>query len=169
LCDSVVVEEGVPGLLGQHVRLVEDVDLPVAAGRRVGDPLTQVADVVDRAVRGGVHLDHVDGGAGGDRQAGLALAAGGDRRPAALAVERAGEDLRHRGLAGAARADEEVGVMDLALLDRVAQGADDVLLADHLVEGAGAVTPVEGGRVARRGHCGQCIHGPRRPVRGWRR
>ena len=141
------LEEGVPGLLGQHVRLVEDVDLPVAAGRRVGDPLAQLADVVDRAVGGGVHLDHVDRGAGGDRQAGLALAAGGDGRAAALAVERAGEDLRHRGLAGPARADEEVGVVDLALLDRVAQGADDVLLADDLVEGAGPVAAVEGGRL----------------------
>jgi hypothetical protein len=32
--------------------------------------------------------------------------------------------------------------MDLVLRDGVAQGADDVLLADHLVEGAGAMTPV---------------------------
>ena len=39
-------------------------------------------------------------------------------------------------------------MVDLALLDRVAQGADDVLLADDLVEGAGAVAAVEGGRLA---------------------
>ncbi len=38
--------------------------------------------------------------------------------------------------------------MDLALLDRVAQRAHDVLLADDVVEGAGAVTAVE------RGACG---------------
>ncbi len=145
------LQEGVPGLLGQHVGLVEDVDLPVAAGRGVGDALAQVADVVDRAVGGGVHLDHVDRGAGGDRHAGLAFAAGGDGRPAALAVERAGEDLRHRGLAGPARADEEVSVVDLALLDRVAEGADHVLLADDLVEGARAVAAVEGGRLGHRG------------------
>ena len=74
------LQEGVPGLFGQHVGLVEDVDLPAAGGGRVGDPLAQVADVIDRAVGGGVHLDHVDRGAGGDRQAGLAFAAGGDRR-----------------------------------------------------------------------------------------
>ena len=42
-------------------------------------------------------------------------------------------------------------MVDLALLDRVAQGADDVLLADHLVEGAGAVAAVEGGRLVHRG------------------
>ena len=52
-------------------------------------------------------------------------------------------------------------MVDLALLDRVAQRADDVLLADHLVEGAGAVAAVEGDRVARGGHCGQCIHARR--------
>ena len=65
------------------------------------------------------------------------------RRPVD-AVERAGEDLRQRRLAGAARADEEVGVVDAVLLDRVAQGAHDVLLADHLVEALGAVAAVEG-------------------------
>jgi hypothetical protein len=118
----------------------------VAAGRGVGDALAEVADVVDGAVGGRVHLDHVNRGASGDRQARLALPTGRHRRPAALAVERASEDLRHRGLSGPARADEEVGVVDLALLDRVAQGADHVLLAHDLVEGAGAVAAVEGGR-----------------------
>ena len=73
----------------------------------------------------------------------LALPAGRQRR-AADAVERAGEDLRHRGLAGAARADEQVGVVDPVALDRVAQRAHDVLLADDLVEGLRAVAAVEG-------------------------
>ena len=62
------LQERVPGLAGEHVRLVEDVDLPAPGGRRVADPLAQVADVVDRAVRGGVHLDHVERRAGGDRR-----------------------------------------------------------------------------------------------------
>ena len=48
-------------------------------------------------------------------------------------------------------------MVNLVPLDRVAQGADDVLLADHLVEGPGAVAAVEGGRVAGGRHCGQCI------------
>ena len=113
------LQERVPGLAGEHVRLVEDVDLPVAGCGDVADPLAQVADVVDGAVRGGVHLDHVERGPGGDRQARLALAARGQGR-AVDAVERAGEDLRQRGLAGAARADEQVGVVDAVALDRVA-------------------------------------------------
>ena len=62
-------------------------------------------------------------------------------------------------------------MVDLALLDRVAQGADDVLLPDHLVEGAGAVAAVEGGRVAGGSHCGQCSCAPDTvaPVPSWAR
>ena len=44
------LQEGVPGFAGQHVRLVEDVDLRRALRRRVSDPLAEVADVVDRTV-----------------------------------------------------------------------------------------------------------------------
>ena len=80
----------------------------------------------------------------------LALAA--RRRPSgpSHAVQRRGEDLRHRRLAGAARADEQVRVVDLVLLDRVAQRADDVLLADDVGERARAVAAVQ--RSGGRGH-----------------
>ena len=54
--------------------------------------------------------------------------------------------------------------MDLVLLDRVAQGADHVLLADDLVEGSGPVAAVEGGRVAGGRHCGQCTLRPIPPL-----
>jgi len=63
-------------------------------------------------------------------------------RRALLAVQAGGEDLGHRRLARAARADEQVRVVDLALLDRVGQGADDVLLPDDVGEGARAVAAV---------------------------
>ncbi len=137
------LQERVPGLPGEHVGLVEDVDLPAAAGGRVADAVAELADVVDGAVRGGVHLDHVHRGAGGDRDAGVADAARRQRR-AVDAVERAGEDLRHRGLAGPARADEQVGVVDAIALDRVRERADDVLLADDLGERLRPVTAIEG-------------------------
>ena len=137
------LEERVPGLAREHVGLVEDVDLPVPAGGGVADALAQLADVVDRAIGGSVHLDHVERAAGGDRYARFALATRRQRR-SVDAVERAGEDLGERGLAGAARADEEVGMVDAIALDRVSQGAHHVLLADDLVEGLGAVAPVKG-------------------------
>ena len=107
------LQERVPRLRGEHVRLVEDVDLVAPGDRGVGHLLAQVADVVDRVVRRRVHLDHVERGGVGDRHARVALAARGDGR-ALDAVQARGEDLRHARLAGAARADEQVGVVDLA-------------------------------------------------------
>ena len=124
------------------MRLVEDVDLAAAADGRVGDALAQIADVVDGVVGGRVHLDHVERGGRGDRQARVAAPARLDGG-ALLAVQAGGEDLRHRGLAGAARADEQVGVVDLAPLDRVAQRPDDGLLADDVGEAAWAMAAVQ--------------------------
>ena len=62
------LEERVPRLRGEHVRLVEDVDLVAAGDRRVGDALAQLADVVDRVVRRGVHLDDVERRGARDRR-----------------------------------------------------------------------------------------------------
>ncbi len=60
-----------------------------------------------------------------------------------LAVQAGGQDLRHRGLAGAARAHEQVGVMDIAPFHRMAQGTHDGLLADHVGKRAGAMLAIE--------------------------
>src|SRR5262249_24978590 len=92
----------------------------------------------------GVHLDDVHRRRVGDRDTRLADPARLDGRPVD-AVQTAGEDLRHRRLAGPARADEQVRVMDLAVLDGVAKRWHDVLLADDVGEGAGAVAEVERG------------------------
>lgn len=94
----------------------------------------QVTDLIDAVVGGTVDLDHVEVGAGGD---GLAGRIGGIEvgLRAAGAVEGLGENARGRGLAGAARPDEEVGMRDAAAGDGVAQGADDVILADDVVKG----------------------------------
>src|SRR6201999_2184832 len=64
-------------------------------------------------------------------------------RAAVLAVQRGGEDLRHRRLARPARADEQVRVVDATLLERVAQGADHMLLSHDVCERAGAMTAVQ--------------------------
>ena len=77
------LEERVPGLRGQHVRLVEDVDLRAPGHRRELHGLAQLADVVDGVVRRRVHLDDVQRRRAGDRDARLAVPAGLDRRPAA--------------------------------------------------------------------------------------
>ena len=136
------LEERVPGVLRDLVGLVEDVDLAPKVGRGVIDPLAELADRVDAAVRRGVDLDEVERPALADRDAGLAGVAG----IAVLevrAVERLGEDPRERGLAGAARPDEEDRVRDPAGADGVPEGFDDGLLADDLGEGLGSPASVE--------------------------
>ena len=138
------LQERVPGGVRELVRLVEDVDLVAPLRRLEHDAVADLADVVDPALRRGVHLDHVERVAARDRQADVAGVVGRRRRPLD-AVQRLGQDPRHRGLAGAARPGEEVGLAHLVGGDRVSQGADDRLLADDLLEVLRAVLPVERG------------------------
>ena len=54
------LQQRVPGGVGELVRLVEDVDLVAPFRRLEDDALADLADVVDAALRCGVHLDHVE-------------------------------------------------------------------------------------------------------------
>ena len=142
------LQQRVPGGVRELVRLVEDVDLVAAFGGLEHDSLPDLANVVDAALRSGIHLDHVERGAAGDRDAGVADLVR-RRRGALHAVQPFGEDPRERGLAGAARPCEEIGLAHLPGGDRVLQRPDDRFLADDLVEVLRAVLPVE------RGHRGR--------------
>jgi len=136
------LQNGVRGLLGEHVRLVHDVDLHAAAGRPQRHPIADLADVVDAAVAGRIHFDHVDGGGVVDAATRLADEAGGDRRPL-LAVDRFGQDLGHGGLTGAARTGEQVCVRNPVELDGVSERLHHVRLPDHLAEVLRAMGAVE--------------------------
>ena len=141
------LQQGVEGVLGQHVDFVDDVDLVARRHRPVAHAVDDLADVVHAGMAGGVHLHHVDVAVGGDALAVLADAAGRDRRPAgavrAGAVERAGDDPGGRRLADAAHAGQHEGMRQTARLDGVGQGADQRFLADQFGEVAGAVFPRE--------------------------
>ena len=60
-----------------------------------------------------------------------------------LAVDHLGEDPRGGGLAGSARAAEEERVREAVLADRAGEGADHVVLPEHLLRVLRTVTPVE--------------------------
>ena len=139
------LQERVEGGIRQLVRLVEDVDLVAALDRLEHHALADLPDVVDPALRGGVHLDHVQGGPVRDRDARVAGAVGGRRRPLS-AVERLREDPRERCLPGPARPGEEVRLPDLLGLDRIPKRAHDGLLADDLVERLRAIFAIERGQ-----------------------
>ncbi len=139
------LEQRVEALRRDHVGLVDDVDLVAAADRGEERALAQVAGVVDTAVTGGVDLDDVDTAGPAARQvaAALALAARvGDG--ALLAVERARQDAGTGGLAAAARAAEQVGVIDPVGRERVPQRVGDVVLTDDLGERLRPVAAIQG-------------------------
>ena len=127
---------------GQHVDLVDDVDLAAAHRRGVvhaADDL--VADVVHAGARRGVELSHVGVLAGGDQAALLAGAVG--QALALLAHEGLGKQARHGGLARAARSAKEVRVACLVLRNSAHERLDHVFLADDLLERLWAVLCVE--------------------------
>ena len=129
------------GRLRQHVHLVEDVHL-VAPGRAERGLLDEVAHRVDAVVARRVEFVHVVARAALDGEARLALAArlAVDR---VLAVEHLGEDARRGGLAGAARAGEQVRLALAPLGHRRAQRLDHVVLTLDLAETSGPVAAVQ--------------------------
>ena len=128
---------------GQHVHLVDDVDLvaPARGGElHAADDL--LAHILHAGAARGVQFVDVGMLAGGDHRAVVAGAVGFGRG-AVLAQKRLGQQTRRRGLARAARAGEQVGVAHLVLLDGVFDGALDMLLADHVLEDLRSVFPIQ--------------------------
>ncbi|SJN39695.1 Putative NADH dehydrogenase/NAD(P)H nitroreductase SCO5049 [Micrococcus luteus Mu201] len=148
------LEQRVEARRGDHVRLVDDEDLVAVPDRGERGPFAQAAGVLHTAVRGRVDLQHVQRArpAGGQVPARVALAARRGRG-ALGAVQAAREDAGGRGLAAAARAGEEVGVVHAVLRQCGAQRDRDMVLPDHVLETVRAVAAIQGG-----------AH-PRKPIR----
>mgnify|MGYP000108003775 CR=1 FL=1 len=123
------------------MHLINDIDLIFPLCRRIFHFLANLADVVHAVVGRGVQLDHVedrpvvDAAAGGAPVARVAV----DRM---LAVDRLGQDLGTGGLAGPARADEQVGMGQTPGLDLLFERLGNMLLTDDVVKGLRAVFAV---------------------------
>ena len=127
-----------------HVRFVDDVDLETRLDRCVERAFTQIAGVVDTAVRGRVDLDHVNASRAGRRKRDARLAhATRGRRRTLLAVQRPRQDPRRGRLPAAARPGEQVGVVHPVIAQRLLERLSHVLLADDLGERARPVFAVE--------------------------
>ena len=110
------LQHGVERVFRQHVHFVDDVDLVTPGGGGVLRVFDDVAHVVDAGVGGGVDFDQVDEAAAVNLGTGRADAAGlGAGVVVVRAVEAFGENARQRGLADAACASEQIGVMQAAL------------------------------------------------------
>ena len=130
-------QQRIEGVVGQHVHFVDEVHLVAAASGRVLHVVQQFARIINLGAGGRVDLDEVDEAAFVDFAACGAYAAwiGAD---AGFAVERLGEDARHRRLADAASTGEQECVMHFAAIECVGQRAQHVFLPDHFGEPLGA-------------------------------
>ncbi len=138
------LEQRVEALRGDHVGLVDD-EHPVARfGRGVEGAVPQLTGVVDTVVAGRVQLGDVHAARPARREGHARAALPTRLRGRALdAVERARHDARTGRLAAAARAGEQVRVVDPAGGQRGAQRLGDVVLADDLAETGGSVLAVQ--------------------------
>ena len=126
------LEEGIEGLLREHVDLVDDKDLVAAHLRRDAGLLHELLDLIDTIVGRGIELEDVEGAALFESLATLAGATGLAVVGGVLAVDGLGEDARTSGLSHTARTAEEVGVGQFARLDRIAESGGQRVLADDV-------------------------------------
>ena len=135
------LEQCVPRLARQHVRFIDDVDLEtIFSRRRVHCALTELAGVIDAAIRGCINFDDVEtGGAAPDTLAGNALSTGLAILPLVLAVQRHRENAGERRLADTAGSAKEVAVRDPASGDGAAQRVGHVRLDGYVSEGLWSV------------------------------
>ena len=151
------LQQRVPRLSGEHVRLVHDIDLvSVLTAGRVHRPLTQVSGVVHATIRGSVDLHHVERrrpgpnpGARFTRPAGLAVLA------FLRAVEGHRQHAGERCLAGAARATEQVSVRHPTAGNRALERVRHVGLYRHVGESPRTVLSGEGN-----GHAPKLVFAP---------
>ena len=136
------LQQGVEGVLGEHVYLVDDIHALFQHRGRVDGLLPQGAGIVHAAVGGSVQLGHVQQRSVVDAPAGGALVAGRAVH-GMLAVDGLGQDPGAGGLSGAPGAGEQVGVPHLTVGHLTLQRVGDVLLPHHLGEGLGAIFAIE--------------------------
>ena len=135
-------QQGIKRRVAEHVHLVDDIDALVYVGGGEHRLVAQRAHVFYAVVGRRVDLDHVkdrpivDAAAGGALIARIAV----DR---VLAVDCLGQNLGAGGLAGAARADEQVGVGQPSGLDLLFQRLGNMLLTDDVVKRLRPVFAVE--------------------------
>ena len=127
------LEQGIEGLTGESMNLVDDHHLVAVAGGAVFEALCELSYLFDLGIGGGIHLDHIEIGSGRDLGAGSAVVARVCGGPV-LAIERLGQNPRDTGLADTPNAREQIGLRDSSFLESVAQCRYSGFLADDAGE-----------------------------------
>ena len=136
------LQQGVERRGAEHMHLVDDIHALAHVGGGEHRLVAQGAHIVHAVVGRGVELDHVEDRPVVDAAAGGALIAriAVDRM---LAVDCLGQNLGAGGLAGAARADEQVGMGQPSRLDLLFQRLGNMFLTDDVVKRLWPVFAVE--------------------------
>jgi len=130
------LQEGVEGLLRQHVDFIDDIDFFAACRGKGPDRFLQRPDFLDAPVRSGIDFINVQRGPAVDFFAAPAFIAG--VRPLGIqAVHRFGQDFGHTGLAGTPGTGEKVGVSQPVLLDGPLERNGNMFLPHHFRKSAG--------------------------------
>ncbi len=137
------LQERVERLVGEHVHLVDDVDLAAGSSGGVAHPVAQLPHLVDATVGGTVDLHHIQGRAIGDPDARLAAVAGLGGHPL-LTVEPFGQKPGHGGLSSTPGAGEQVSVGHPSFPQGPGQGSHHVILAHHILKTLGTPLAVKG-------------------------
>ena len=130
----------VEGLLGKHMHFVDDIYLETGTSGHVLGVVQHLAHIVDASIGSCIKLDQIDKTPAVDLRAGTAYTAGRGSY-AGQTVQRFGKDTRNGGFSDTARTGEQVGMMQSILRERIAQGANDVLLSRELGESLGTPFP----------------------------
>ena len=151
----------------EHVDLVDDIDLVLAAHRGKVDGVDDfLAHIVHARAGGGIELVDIGVVTLGNELALLASTVGhaaactlGARRLGIATEQRLGKNTRHGGLARAARSAEQVRMGQAPLGDGVLERRDDMLLAHHGVEGERAILSVQRFHGCSPGYTESCCRG----------
>ena len=132
-------QQAVEGRLGQHMNLVNDVDLEARADSGVAHSLYNLTNIVNAGVAGRVHLDHVDMATFGNGGTRFTLAAriyrGATLPVRSDAIQGLGDKPRGGGFANPAHARHQKGMRQPVTLYGICQRAHHRFLPDQLTEG----------------------------------
>ena len=117
----------------QHVDFIDDENLVTIPGRRIPCVLTQLADIVDAGIGGGVDLEHIHALARGDLKTGRALITRCYSR-SLKAIQTFGKDSGGGCLANSTRSRKQIGMPDAVHLDGILEGLNDRLLTNDILE-----------------------------------
>ena len=131
------LQEGVEGLIGQHVHLIDEVHLEAATGGRVLNVVRQFPHVVHPGTGGRINLDQVD------KPAFLNFLATGafttrSRRDTGLTIQASGQQAADGGFTHATGTSEEVSMVKTLIFQGVNQCLKHVLLTNHVLKCTGA-------------------------------